>query len=369
MSLGVVGAASAVFVIATIARAHPGHDAIALADRNAPARGGSSGDALPKGQVQITERDGYRYITSNGIPNHPTGQFPNRGNPNRIAAQEYKFRVPLEPEANAKPTSIRHDLFGVAINGVPFDPGTAEFWNGDRRSIWNYEALTGAMDLGIDQNKAHVQPGGVYHYHGIPTGLIDAIVIVGGAKTRAMKGASHDEAGAPPAAAKDAGAARPMTRNGAMVLVGWGADGFPIYGPMAHAKADDASSALRAMKSSYKLKQGERPGGANGPGGTYDGSFTADFEYVKGSGDLDECNGRTGVTPEYPKGTYYYVLTDEFPFIPRFWRGTPDDSFLKRGGPGAPGGAGGPDGPRGPSGRRPPPRGGPGEDRSPPPFE
>jgi hypothetical protein len=312
--------------------------------------------------VEIAERDGYRYITSNGIPNHPTGQFPSRGNPNRIAAQEHKFRVTLTPKASDKPTSIRHDLFGVAVNGVPFDPGTAEFWNNDRRSIWNYEALAGAMDLGIDQNQAHVQPGGVYHYHGIPTGLMDVITTVGGAKTRATNDVSRDDDGAVElAAAKDGAKAMPLTRNGAMVLVGYAADGFPIYGPMAHANADAATGALRAMKSSYKLKQGERPGGDRGPGGKYDGKFTADFEYVKGSGDLDECNGRVGVTPEYPQGTYYYVLTDDFPFIPRFWRGTPDDSFLKRGGPGGPGA--GPDG----GGRRRPP-GGPG-DRPPPRFE
>ena len=61
-------------------------------------------------------------------------------------------------------------LFGVAVNGVPFEAGTAEFWNGDR--AWNYEAKSGKIDLGLDQNDAHVQPGGVYHYHGLPTGLV-----------------------------------------------------------------------------------------------------------------------------------------------------------------------------------------------------
>jgi hypothetical protein len=34
-----------------------------------------------------------------------------------------------------------------------------------------------------------------------------------------------------------------------------------------------------------------------------------------------------GPTPEYPEGTYYYVITDEFSFIPRLYRGTPDPSF------------------------------------------
>ena len=34
-----------------------------------------------------------------------------------------------------------------------------------------------------------------------------------------------------------------------------------------------------------------------------------DWNYVGGMGDLDECNGRWGPTPEYPEGTYYYVST------------------------------------------------------------
>lgn len=95
-------------------------------------------------------------------------------------------------------------------------------------------------------------------------------------------------------------------------------------------RADDPSSGLKKMRSSYQLKNGTRP---SGPGGAYDGKFTADYEFVKGSGDLDECNGRFGVTPEYPRGIYHYYITDEFPWISRVWRGTPDPSFMKR--PGA----------------------------------
>ena len=95
------------------------------------------------------------------------------------------------------------------------------------------------------------------------------------------------------------------------------------------------------MKSSYRLKSGERPGGDAGPGGLYDGKYTPDYEFVAGSGDLDECNGRHGVTAEFPAGTYYYVITDQFPFIGRKYRGTPDASF-RHGPPGGPGGPGGP---------------------------
>jgi hypothetical protein len=272
---------------------------------------GGEGHEPSSSAVRITERNGYRLIEANGLPDHEHGTFPNRRNPNRIAPQRYSFRVPLDPQPLDRPVPLR-GLFGVAINGVVFDPGTAEYWRGDRR--WNYEALGGSIDLGVDSSHAHVQPGGIYHYHGIPTGLID-------------KQGGNDKQ---------------------MVLLGYAADGFPIFAPNCHEIADDASSPLAAMRSSYQLREGTRPGGPRGP---YDGTFTADWEYAAGTGDLDECNGRTGVTPEYPQGTYYYVLTSEFPFIPRLLRGEPDGSFDKRRGPP-------PGGPRGrgflpPRGRRP----------------
>jgi hypothetical protein len=88
------------------------------------------------------------------------------------------------------------------------------------------------------------------------------------------------------------------------------------------------------VKSSYRLKAGRRPTDNGQPGGTYDGIFVEDFEYIAGEGDLDECSGRFGVTPEFPEGVYHYVLTEDFPFIPRAFRGTPDPSFALRGGPG-----------------------------------
>ena len=51
------------------------------------------------------------------------------------------------------------------------------------------------------------------------------------------------------------------------------------------------------------------------------GTFTSDNEYVAGLGDLDECNGRVGVTPEFPNGIYHYLITDSFPYIQRCIKG------------------------------------------------
>jgi hypothetical protein len=301
------------------ALAHPGHNEagallLAAASSDTQAQGASA-----ETKISISVQGGYRLVVANGLPNHSTGQFPGRGNPHRISAQSYSFRVTTSPKTNAVTRPARGAWFGVALNGVPFEPGTAEFWNGQPE--WVMEAKSGFINLGLDANNAHVQPSGAYHYHGLPTGLMDKL---GGDGQK-------------------------------MLLVGYAADGFPIYTSFAPRVAMKATSPLKQMRSSWQLKPGERDGG---PGGKPDGKYTRDYEYVAGSGDLDECNGRFGVTPEHPQGTYYYCITDEFPQLARFWRGTPDNSFFKRGPGGGPG-----------SGPRPGGSGGPGtQERRPPPF-
>jgi len=115
-----------------------------------------------------------------------------------------------------------------------------------------------------------------------------------------------------------------------------------IYLDKGYKSAKRKKSGVRTLRSSFKLKSGTRP---SGPGGTYDGTYIEDYQYVVGSGDLDESNGRFQVTPEFPKGTYCYILTEEFPVIPLAFRGNIASSFAKSG-PG--GGAGGPLGPGGP---------------------
>jgi hypothetical protein len=140
-----------------------------------------------------------------------------------------------------------------------------------------------------------------------------------------------------------------------MILLGYAADGFPIYNQYGHSDPKDAKSPLKKLRPSFSLKTGTRPAGS--PVGPYDGTFTADYHYVAGSGDLDECNGRFEVTPEYPEGIYHYSLSESFPYVSRSFRGAPDPTFVPPGG-----GFGGPPGRRGPPGPPPPfgpPRGGP----------
>lgn len=248
-----------------------------------------------------------RTVESNGLANHPTGTFPSRGNPHAISPQRHAFRMPAHPKP--APDFIRPEgptTWGIALNGVPFDPNTAEYWNNDRSSGWNLDLMAQPGRLGIDESHAHVQPTGAYHYHATPKGLVDAL---GGDQGRTL-------------------------------LLGYAADGFPVYSANGHRDPMNLRSPVVALRSGYRLKAAVRP---DGPGGKPDGTYTADWEWAPG-GDLDQANGRFEVTPEYPKGTYAYHLTDSFPFIPRLFRGTPDPSFRKQGGP--PGGGRRPGGPR-----------------------
>jgi hypothetical protein len=261
-------------------------------------------------RVTVRVQGSVRVIESNGLANHPTGAFPSRGNPHAITAQAHRFRMPANPRPADRFVAPEGPMtWGVALNGVPFDPNTAEFWNNDRSSGWNLDLMAQPGRLGADENHAHVQPTGAYHYHATPSGLVDAL---GGDRGRVL-------------------------------LLGYAADGFPVYSANGHRDPKDARSPVVALRSGYRLKEGNRAGG---PGGRHDGTYTADWEWAPG-GDLDQANGRFEVTPEYPKGTYAYHLTETFPYVPRLFRGAPDPSFRKQGGP--PGG-------RRPGGVRPGPR-------------
>ena len=233
------------------------------------------GLGMPNNTVEMTIVDGERCFRANGIPDHPTGKFPNRGNPNAIQEQRIKVCVSLKPLKGATPSPIRGTL-GIAVNGVLFRPNTAGFWDpnakqghsrfGDKN--WSLDIFGAPGKLGLDHNNGHVGRGGLYHYHGIAESLLGT------------SGTS---------------------------MVGYAGDGFEIhYLP-------------GKKKSGWFLRQGNRPSG--GPQGFYDGSFNEDYEFVGGENKLDRCNG--GILD----GRYVYFITDTYPFLPRCLYGKLSSDF------------------------------------------
>jgi hypothetical protein len=225
-------------------------------------------------KTKVTLTKDKRIMITNALPNHKTGEFPNSGNPNTISAQNKTYNFPLNPKNIGKATWAREP--GIALNGIKFEPGTAEVVVCDTGENYRVEALQDVIDLGLDFNHAHVQLTGAYHYHGTPTSVIE----------------NYDSG-------ED------------LVHIGFAHDGFPMY-----------YSKSGTYKPSYKLLEGDREGEDctyESPhnsidisvGGHHDGTYGSDYEYVEGLGDLDECNGIT------IDGNYMYLVTAEFPYVSR----------------------------------------------------
>jgi hypothetical protein len=255
----------------------------------------------------VTIEGNKRIMVTNGLPNHRTGEFPNPGNPNKISAQNLTYSIPLNPVNTGKAKWAREP--GVALNGVKFEPETAEAFVCETGERYRIEAFQKLVDLGLDENHAHVQPTGAYHYHGVP---LDLMVMV--------------------------------DKGEDLVHIGFAHDGFPIY-----------YSKNGVYKPSFRLSSKPRTGDVcsyKNPkesiskelkGTSPDGTFVSDWEYVKGLGTLDECNGTT------INGKYAYIATDDYPYIGRCLMG----EFTQKGPQGSPPG-GRP--PRGQGNPPPPPR-------------
>ena len=216
-------------------------------------------------------------ISSNGIPNHEIGKFPNRANPNHFKEQKLSFCFPTFPQLTEKVTWGLMTV-GVSIKGIPFRPFTAEYFDPNTKrgysknpsSGWRKQAMHDPRSLGIDKQNGHIDRSGLYHYHSV------------------VKQSNDSK--------KD-------------ILIGYAPDGFQIvYRPS-------------GIISSWHLKSGRRP---SPPGGIHDGQFEEDFEYRLKSGALDQCNGLK------IKDTYTYFATTSYPFFPRCFKGKVNMNFMVR---------------------------------------
>jgi len=244
-----------------------------------------------QGSLDISVQNGKCYFSSNSIPNYDfndgSGHFATR-----VSAQNINYEMTASPIKASSTTalSLQYDN-AIILNGVKVDILAAACYGvGDEKigcfdinTPWRLDPMSPLTQFGEDSHHAHTQPTGEYHYHGSPEALFDT-----------------------------AGSAESP-------VIGFAADGFPIYGPYI-----SVDGKIRKATSSYQLKSGSREAikGVN-PGGSYDGTYRDDYEYIAGEGDLDECNGMT------KDGVYGYYVTESYPWMIGCYKGTPDNSFRK----------------------------------------
>lgn len=245
---------------------------------------------LFNGSVDISVEGSECVITTNSIPNHDFNDG-SAAFASDVAEVSAEFRIPVEPVFAAQSTAISLETDNaVLLNGVKVDLLAAGcFGVGDGKSgcndinqPWRFDPMSPLTQFGTDSHNAHTQPDGAYHYHGNPDALFD------------------------------------QTGSVASAVIGFAADGFPIFGSFI-----EDNGSIREVTSSYRLLSGDRPNGTDDPGGSYDGTYVDDYEYIEGSGDLDECNGMMR------NGVYGYYVIGSYPWILACYKGTPDASFNK----------------------------------------
>jgi hypothetical protein len=239
------------------------------------------GDAQFRPDVHSVDYDdNYVTVRSSGISLKYLGALQSPPAPPE-GAREFVYRIPLHPEAAGdRHSRVPTDVIGTFVNGLPiYNQFAALSWNG--ANIWRYDPVA----------------------------------------ARQRDDSTHSTAGLLEALARDGSRQSP--------IIGFALDGFPVYGPWAA-----VDGRLRRMRSSYRLRAIQHrhtwPDGTQLTPEQYGpdvspahplGTFAEDYEYVKGSGDLDKFNGR------YVDGAYaYFLSTTEdgrlaFPYLigPRYY--------------------------------------------------
>jgi hypothetical protein len=149
-------------------------------------------------------------------------------NPNDIAAQDFTFRIPINPGVDAAHSSTPLGPIGVALNGV---------------AIFNQYAGPGGEPLEgeintFDQHNGHPTGTKTYHYHIEPLYLTETL--------------------------------------GSSVLIGFLLDGFPVYGPIEDGEL--------VTNDDLDVYHGHSHATADYPDGIYHYHITSEDPYINGDG-------------------------------------------------------------------------------------
>lgn len=229
--------------------------------------------------LSVWEAGTVTNISTRNVLNHTVGKFPTNDNSNTIKDTTYFYTIEslrgsVDPSnagiqyANA--TSTSNTAIGIATNGALITNANSGITHSDS-SNFTYNNMF-RNDVSRDNAGGAPDNNGIYGY------IQPSPQAVG---LDNWSTTTHSP------------------------IVGWSLDGFPIYGPYGYTDRANASSDIKRIESSYSLKTTVRAD----VGGLPTGEFVQDYEYSSSTGDLDAYNGRYGITPEFPLGTYYYVAT------------------------------------------------------------
>ncbi len=321
---------------------------------------GTTIQALPAyvGVQEIYSSPNWLYVRTTGLGLHTMGPWylnaaHTQAFPGWPVNQKALYRIPRSPATNGTHTLTSLGAIGYSVDGVAlFDTQDGAKWTGSAESqmggtgYWYRDAYINE-GVTFDPANAHQPGSGQHHYHANPIAL------------RYLLGDHVDFNSATKIYTESA---EPVTKHSP--ILGWMADGFPIYGPYGHSSATNANSGLRRMVGGYVLRDGQygtqnltasgrssipkwaaraygtatnvQAGPAVSttyPLGRYmeDKDYLGDLGYTQGVDfDLNEWNTRWCVTPEFPKGTWAYFVainSDGSPAYPynigRSFFGTP----------------------------------------------
>ena len=258
-------------------------------------------------EIENIDNENKLVVRSNGVPNYTpkvgdttiVGSWQDElsvstdGNPNTIGEQDYVFKIPLT-DVTINPVQSDDDDYynvvntglgpiGISSNGVPlFNP-----WHNNQNDYLSAsrDAMTFATFSSCCGHPSGAEPGrtgaGPYHYHKYPT------CIAGNRGLSPTSDIIEEEDMADVIDEK-------LKKTGSYAhspILGYMLDGYPVYGPVGTTNTTfNEKTSCKILRSSYVLN------GEN-------------YEYIKGSGDLDKCNAIYSATPEYPNGCYHYVLS------------------------------------------------------------
>ena len=315
---------------------------------------GTQTQALPAyaGVQEIYSSSNWVYIRTTGLATHTMGPWLNGAFPNMPINTKTFWRIPRTNGVPATKTLTGLGAIGYFVDGVAmFDSRDAFYWNGSTEpngtGYWNREAYVNEGAT-FDPGYAHQPQDGSHHYHANPI---------------ALRYELGDHVDFNPTTKMYSESTNAVTKHSP--ILGWVADGYPVYGPYGYSVSNNAASGVRRMISGYVLRNGQYGTSnltANGrttipqwavrlygvsstilagpavsttyPLSRYmeDNDYLGDLGFTPGTNtfDLDEYNGRYCVTPEFPGGTYAYFVsissngTPTFPYnIGRAYRGSP----------------------------------------------